>query len=80
MKKYIVEFNLLDGTSEEIEFVTDKIDWSIEQWGRNRAVRSYQIIQEGSSNTKRMLLDSLFIKYETARKVYKNRIKGASKD
>ena len=55
MKKYIVEFNLLDGTSEEIEFVTDKIDWSIEQWGRNRAVRSYQIIQEGSSNTKRML-------------------------
>ena len=27
MKKYIVEFNLLDGTSEEIEFVTDKIDF-----------------------------------------------------
>ena len=57
MKKYIVEFNLLDGTSEEIEFVTDRIDWSIEQWGRNRAVQSSKIIQEGSSNTKRMLLD-----------------------
>ena len=55
MKKYIVEFDMLDGSTEEIEFLTDKIDWSIQQWGRNRAVRHYKIIQEGSSKSKKML-------------------------
>jgi len=55
MKKYIVEFKLGDGSIEEVELITDKIDWSIEQWGRNRTVLDYKIISEGSSNTKRML-------------------------
>jgi|TARA_B110000285_G_scaffold42150_1_gene46559 hypothetical protein len=55
MKKYIVEFKLVDGTTQEVEFLTDKIDWTIEQYKRNRAVTAHQILQEGSSNTKKML-------------------------
>jgi len=55
MKKYIVEFKLVDGTTQEVEFLTDKIDWTIEQYCRNRAVTSHQVLQEGSSNTKKML-------------------------
>lgn len=55
MKKYIVEFKLGDGSIEEVELITDRIDWSIEQWRRNRTVLDYKIISEGSSNTKRML-------------------------
>lgn len=55
MKKYIVEFKLGDGSIEEVELITDRIDWSIEQWSRNRTVLDHKIISEGSSNTKRML-------------------------
>lgn len=55
MKKYIVEFKLGDGSIEEVELITDRIDWSIEQWCRNRSVLDHKIISEGSSNTKRML-------------------------
>lgn len=55
MKKYIVEFKLGDGSIEEVELITDRIDWSIEQWCRNRTVLDHKIISEGSSNSKRML-------------------------
>lgn len=55
MKKYIVEFKMLDGSTEEIEFLTDRIDWTIEQYGRNRAVVSHNILEEGSSKSKKML-------------------------
>ena len=55
MKKYIVEFTMTDGTVEEIELLTDRLDWSIEQWCRNRSVSGHKVLVEGSSNTKRML-------------------------
>jgi hypothetical protein len=55
MKKYIVEFTHIDGAVEEVELITDNIDWSIEQWTRNRQVANYKIINEGSSNSKQML-------------------------
>tara|TARA_R100000734_G_C3206982_1_gene23620 strand:+ start:159 stop:332 length:174 start_codon:yes stop_codon:yes gene_type:complete len=55
MKKYIVEFTHADGTIEEVELTTDRIQWSIEQWSRNRAVTDYKIISEGSSRSKKML-------------------------
>ena len=55
MKKYIVEFTHIDGVVEKVELVTDNIDWSIEQWTRNRQVANYKIINEGSSNSKQML-------------------------
>ena len=56
MKKYIVEFTYLDGTKEEVEFITDRIDWTIEQYRRNRMIASSQVLKEGSSNSKKMLL------------------------
>ena len=55
MKKYIVEFTHADGTKEEIELTTDRLEWSIQQWCRNRQIVSHEIISESSSNTKSML-------------------------
>lgn len=50
MKKYIVLFEHLDGSTEEVELITDKIEWSINQWCRNRAVASHKIIKEENAN------------------------------
>lgn len=55
MKKYIVEFKMTDGTIVEMEFITDRIDWTIEQYCRNRSVVKHQILEEGSSKSKKML-------------------------
>lgn len=55
MKKYLIEFTHLDGTVEEVELTTDRLEWSIQQWCRNRAIKSHTILEEGSSNTKQML-------------------------
>ena len=55
MKKYIVEFTMLDGTKEEVEFTTDRLQWTIDQWVRNRQVSGHQILEEGNSNSKQML-------------------------
>lgn len=55
MKKYLVEFKHTDGTIEEVEFTTDRLEWTIEQWMRNRNVSEYKIISEGNSNHKQML-------------------------
>ena len=55
MKKYLIEFTLSDGTEEEVELTTDRLEWSIEQWSRNRAVVNHRVIEEGSSNRKQML-------------------------
>ena len=54
-KKYLVEFTLHDGSKEEVELITDRLEWSLEQWSRNRAVASHQIIEEGTTNKKNML-------------------------
>ena len=54
-KKYLVEFTHHGGEKEVVELITDKIDWSIEQWSRNRDIINHQILEEGSSNNKRML-------------------------
>lgn len=55
MKKYIVEFTMLDGSKEEVEFTTDRLQWSIDQWIRNRKVSGHQILEESTSNSKQML-------------------------
>ena len=54
-KKYLVEFTYIDGEIENVELVTDDIQWSIEQYGRNRAIAKHKIIEEGNSNNKQML-------------------------
>ena len=56
MKEYLVEFTLGDGSKEQVTLTTDNIKWSIEQWSRNRFVTDHQILEEGHSNTKGMLL------------------------
>lgn len=56
MKKYLVEFTHASGEKETVELVTDRIDWSIEQWCRNRHIIQHEILEEGSSSdNKRML-------------------------
>lgn len=54
-KKYTVEFTHLNGTVETIELVTEDIQWSVEQWSRNKAISKYEILEEGQSNNKQML-------------------------
>ena len=55
MKTYLVEFTHSNGKVEEVELITDRLEWSIEQWKRNRAIIKTEIIEEGSSNSKSML-------------------------
>lgn len=55
MKKYLIEFTHSDGTKEEVELTTDRLEWTIEQWSRNRTIIGHRIISEGSSNNKQML-------------------------
>lgn len=56
MKKVIVEFTYTNGEKEEVEFVTDRLKWSIAQWMRNRPIADHTIISENKSNSKGMLL------------------------
>lgn len=54
-KKYIVEFVHFDGKKEVVELNTDRIEWSIEQWKRNRHIVDHKIINEDTNNNKQML-------------------------
>lgn len=56
MKKYLVEFTHLNGNKEVIEFITDRLEWTIEQYCRHRAISNHQVIEEGVADTKKMLL------------------------
>jgi len=49
-KKYTIEFTHQDGRIEEVELITDRIDWSIDQWKRNRAIINHKIIKEENTN------------------------------
>lgn len=55
MKTYLIEFTHLDGRVQEVELTTDRLEWSIQQWCRNRAVKSHTILEEGSNKSKQML-------------------------
>jgi len=50
MKKYTIEFTHQDGKIEEVELITDRIEWSIDQWKRNRAIINHKIIKEEKTN------------------------------
>ena len=56
MKKYLVEFTHINGKVETVEFITDRLDWTIEQYCRHRAISTHQVINEGIADTKKMLL------------------------
>ena len=55
MKTYVVEFTHTSGLIEEVTFTTDRLEWSIEQWSRNRRIKTHKVISEGSNNTKQIL-------------------------
>jgi len=55
MKKYIIEFTHANGEKEIVELITDRLEWSIQQWCRNRRVVEHQILEEGSTSSKKML-------------------------
>jgi len=55
MKKYIIEFTHANGEKEIVELTTDRLEWSIQQWCRNRRVVEHQILEEGSTSSKKML-------------------------
>ena len=56
MKKYLIEFTNIDGTVEEVELVTDRLQWSIDQWCRNRAIIGHKVIKEEiTPDNKKML-------------------------
>ena len=55
MKKYLIEFTHANGEIEEVELTTDRLEWSIQQWCRNRAIIDHKVISEGSNNSKQML-------------------------
>ena len=55
MKTYLIEFTHADGNVEEVELTTDRLEWSIEQWSRNRAIVNHKVISESSNNSKQML-------------------------
>jgi len=57
-KKYLVEFTHQSGQVEQVELVTDRIDCSINQWCRNRAIVKHEIIatiNEYTNNDNKML-------------------------
>lgn len=56
MKKYVIEFTMLDGSKQEVEFTTNNIDLLIEQWSRNRPISGHEILKEGAADTKQILL------------------------
>ena len=55
MKTYLIEFTHADGSKEEVELTTDRLEWSIQQWCRNRHVIKHEVISEGNSGSKKML-------------------------
>ena len=55
MKKYLVEFTYVDGNKEQIEIETDKFEWIINQYYRNRAIADHQILEQQVVQNKRML-------------------------
>lgn len=54
-KKYIVEFTYSSGEQETVTFETDRIEWTIKQWCRNRSVTNSQILDESTISNKQML-------------------------
>lgn len=56
MKKYIVEFTEPGQKVYEFEFLTDDIEYSIEQYSRNRVILASRVINEDTGNRKQMLL------------------------
>ena len=55
VKKYKVKFKEANGEEYVFEFLTDRIDWSIEQYKRNRTIVEHEILKEEVDKSKGML-------------------------
>ncbi len=55
MKKYLVEFKMTDGSKERVTFETDRLQWTIDQWARNRPVSKWNVVNEEKNDSKSML-------------------------
>lgn len=56
MKKYIVEFTFLNGEVEQVEFNTDRLEWTLDQWSRHRPVAKYKLIEESTQDSNKRML------------------------
>jgi len=54
-RKYLVEFTEANGNTYEFEFLTEDIEFSIDQYTRNRHIVSHRILNEGAGGKKQML-------------------------
>lgn len=45
MKEYLIKYTLNSGEKESVVLKTDDIDKSLEQYGRNRHIKSYDLIK-----------------------------------
>lgn len=45
-KTYLIEINYTDGEVEQIELTTDRLDWSMEQYQRNRKTLNWKVISD----------------------------------
>jgi hypothetical protein len=45
-KTYLLEINYNNGENDQIELTTDRLDWSIKQYQRNRKTFNWKIISE----------------------------------
>jgi|TARA_R110002126_G_scaffold62920_1_gene161611 hypothetical protein len=44
MKEYIINFTLNNGTKDSVLIKTDNINYSLEQFGRNRSIKSFDSV------------------------------------
>ena len=44
-KKYLIEINYTNGKNDQIELTTDDLEWSMEQYQRNRDFLTWEIIE-----------------------------------
>lgn len=44
-KTYLIEINYSSGGKKQIELTTDRLEWSMEQYKRNREFLKWRIIQ-----------------------------------
>lgn len=56
MKKYLVEFTYGNGEKETVEFNTDRLEWSIDQWCRNRHIIQHEVLEETIDGSRKNML------------------------
>ena len=45
-KTYLIEINYISGEVDQIELTTDRLDWSMDQYQRNREPLNWKVISE----------------------------------